>query len=504
MSSLKKHLGIILILLLAFFVRLPLLSGSLWMDEAAQVLESERSFFEQTDIVQDFQPPLMHYLLHFALQLNASEAWLRLVGALLPGLITIWATYQIGKLLYSKNVGLLTSLLLSISSFHVFFSQELRPYSLPAMFALLSWLALLQFSRANYKKIISTPLVMFTVFTILGLYSGYLYPFLFFSQLVYLLIFSRRFVPHIAFTVIMSALAYLPWLPMFLRQLEAGGLVRAELPGWETAVSTPQLKSLPLTFGKFIYGVMDLELSAFFLVSLAVLIALGAALKFSRPFTNWVRFGKDNLALVVWLLLPFFTAWIVSFFVPVIQPKRLMFLLPPFLLVLSVFATDFWKDNVKSFFLKNVSASLLVVYIFISIVSLYSYWTKPELQRENWRSLQQEISMSFPPSQTVVVFSFPEAISAWRYYDRGNYPVYATGSLHIQDAPNLTARLQQLDRYEYLLVFDYLRDLTDPEDRLLWEIKELGYQETAVLNYPNIGFIRVYTKTGEFLASEII
>ena len=138
-----QHNLIILILVLALGLRLPLLNGSFWLDEAAQALESSRPWSQQLDIAGDFQPPLIHLVLFFSLKVSTAEWWLRSIVALLPGLVTIWATYEVGRRLVNQKAGIIASLLLTTSSFHIFYSQELRPYSLPTMWAVLSWLPLL-------------------------------------------------------------------------------------------------------------------------------------------------------------------------------------------------------------------------------------------------------------------------------------------------------------------------------------------------------------------------
>jgi len=97
------------ILLVALVLRLPLLTGSFWLDEAAQALESIRPLAQQTDITGDFQPPLFHYLIHFAVQASRAEWWLRLWGSLIPGIITVWATYQLSKKLCAAAGHLLTA-----------------------------------------------------------------------------------------------------------------------------------------------------------------------------------------------------------------------------------------------------------------------------------------------------------------------------------------------------------------------------------------------------------
>lgn len=476
------------IIVLALLMRIPLLDGSLWLDEAAQVLESERPFAQQFDIIPDFQPPLLHLLLHVGLYINDSVVWLRLIGSLIPALITIWATVQIGTILYRKKVGLLAGLLLSLSSFHIFYSQELRPYSLPAMFAVLTWLEILYIQKNNDDK----SFVRFTFFTILGLYSSYLYPFLFIAQLVYALIYLRKSLVKFIFSTAAVTAAFVPWLPIFFRQLSAGSLVRQQLPGWSEVVSIPQLKSIPLVFLKFIYGVMDVGATPFFIIT-AILIFITVVIATSATLRqNTKQFIRDTTPLLLWLLIPLITSWVISFFIPVVQPKRVLFLLPAFVLLVSLLANKLIEHKNKIF--SAVGVTMLLLFVAVSCVSVAQYWTQPKLQRENWKELQHEIAREYTPQSTVLLFSFPEAFASWQYYDRNTFPTFATGTLHINNAPNLSQRVKALSRYRYLLVFDYLRDLTDPDDVLLNELKALGYQEVEVIDYPNIGFVRVYTQ----------
>ena len=68
-----KFKKINLILVFALLLRIPLLNGSFWMDEAAQALEVIRPLSKQFDIIADFQPPLLHLILHFAQYFSHTE-----------------------------------------------------------------------------------------------------------------------------------------------------------------------------------------------------------------------------------------------------------------------------------------------------------------------------------------------------------------------------------------------------------------------------------------------
>ncbi len=486
-SFFKQALAIVL---LGLALRIPLLSGSLWLDEAAQALESARPLSEQFNIIADFQPPLLHLITFASLRISTAEAWLRLWGALIPGIISIIYTIKIGKKYFSPSVGLIAGFLLSISSFHVYFSQELRPYALPAAFAVLSWWFLL--NAVQDKKPLKT-YVLYGVSTWLGLFSSYLYPFLVLGQIFYVLFSEKKRFGYLVKTLAVVAIAYAPWLPTFFKQLTKGQQVQAALPGWSEVVSIPQLKALPLTIAKFVYGVLLLDASAFFLISGMILVT-------SFTFLGWNYYKKNKkvwqkkelLILISWFIIPLLTAWIISFIVPVVRPKRVLLIQPGFLLGLAYLIL--WGKNQKDLLLKKSAILGLSTLCIISTVSLFSYYTKPQLQRENWRDLHTQITTTYP-NNSVVVFSFPEAFAPWRWYDSANYPSFSTGALTTDVIPDLPEKMKYLTEYDYILVFDHLRTLTDPHDTLLQVVKDFGYREVDQIDYPNIGFVRVYARS---------
>jgi len=522
-----------LVVLLALILRLPHLNGSFWLDEAAQALQIIRPLSQQLEIAGDFQPPLLHLILHFAAYVSHSEWWLRLIGALIPGLITVWGTIKLGEALHHPRTGLIAGLLLATSPFHVFFSQELRPYSLPTMFAVLSWLALLRWSaqrapllpwRASFPP--ARTFAAFIILTSAGLYSSYLYPFVLIGQATYMLWSHRKQALSFLLAAGAASAAFLPWLPFFLEQLRVGGELRQSLPGWDEVVSLTQLKSIPLVFGKFVFGVGELSADPLILVAVVLLGASGGTLLYN----TWQRrkLHQSLVPLAIWLVIPLITAWIVSFFVPVIQPKRVLFLLPALYLGVSVLTSRYavtrsllepnlWQRLThKTLPLRAHLAAVTLLFTLFSLngIGLFNYYTDAKLQREDWRSLFVTITERFPAAETVVVFSFPEAFAPWHWYEHRarqttaisadqqtqltqqpalNLPAtYATGVIHISALPSAAAQLAPVQNYPNVLVFDYLRTLTDPDDVLLTTISDFGYAGTGVLEYPHIGFVRIY------------
>jgi len=482
-----------LVLGLALILRLPQLNSSFWLDEAAQALESARPLSQQLDIAFDFQPPLLHLLVHLAEQISRQEWWLRAGAALLPGLITIWACYQIGAQLQSKLTGLIAALLLSTSSFHIFYSQELRPYSLPAMWACLSWLVLFKIDKDSP----AWWMLIYAIITLLGLYTSYLYPFLLLAQVVYLLLFSPALIKRFVATSWLWLIGFLIWLPRFWTQLKVGSLVRQQLPGWEQVVSAPQFKALSLVWGKFVFGVLDLEVNLMFgLISLVVLAGLSYLGLQSLQLPTRKR--QPLAVLLIWLVLPIVSAWLVSFWIPVLSPKRVLFTLPAFYLSVSVLITLGLKQT-RSRSGRLTAWLLAGALLVLNVFSASSYFSNPRLQREDWRTLHLQIITKYPAKSSILISSFPDTFAPWVWYDDGSYPTLATGQLNIELADDLPSQLKVITDYQYVLVFDYLRDLTDPNDRLLTEIKQFGYQEITVIDQAQIGFVRVFARKNTLL-----
>ncbi len=488
-----------LIIILALLVRLPLITGSFWLDEAAQALESSRPLLEQLNLTPDFQPPLLHLITYLALKVSSQEWWLRLIGAVIPGLITIFLTQQMAQVwIETKNkfVKALPAIFIATSSLHIFYSQELRPYSLPAMWACLGWWSLTKFFQQRQLK----SLIIFSISLILGLYSSYLYPFLGLAQLVYSFIQLKKLQkPQITKKIIVSFLlgflAFLPWLPQFRAQLQAGQALRQSLPGWEQVVSLPQFKALPLVLAKFIFGVLNLKLNPTFLGLSLFLALLTTWLGLNYLKTQPKKLNQPLIASLTWFLIPLVTAWLISFWVPVVRPKRLLLILPGFYLLLTQLIAFSLKK--KQPLLKISSKILVLLILGINLISTYQYYTRPQYQRENWRSLYQEIQARFPQKETLLVFSFYEPFAPIRWYNQKSQQPFQTFALQINQLESKEALSQELKPifdYDFVLIFDYLRDLTDPQNLLEPAIENYGYQGIGVIDYPNLGFVRIYVK----------
>lgn len=607
------------------------------MDEAAQALESARPWTEQLQIRDDFQPPLLHLIVALAIRVNPSEWWLRTWGALIPGILTIIGSYvvaiELGRLVFkphpvrhdtklaklnrpakrrrpqliSKVADLIqqfktylstldrsillassTALLLTTSSFHIFFSQELRQYSLPAMWGIWSWWVLIKISpiKTSSRQWWGWGLGWVSLST-LGLYSSYLYPFLLLSQVVWVGVRLSRHPKHQpchADTTIPACrewnpepgsasrygsasststglpksidlsnrtdssivnskiahhpasshqklaticpwfhwltlglfmiLAFLPWLPSFIDQLNAGQMLRLSLPGWETVVSTPQIKALALVGGKFLFGVSDITPNPRLIMITMIFFGLVGICGFwfqrivasqanaisDQPTVSRTGLAQTWLLLLIAFLLPLLSAWLVSFIVPVLQPKRVLYLLPFWYLGLSLLITIV-LSSYQSWRVKIWPALLLGLLLIFNLGSTSLYWFDPTLQRENWRRAWLDINQTYGDN-TPKLFLFDGPFASWAWYDRQLSLPTSTNDfsfigVRTADQTQATSLVESASNHftqPIIIYFDYLTDLTDPNRLVLAELALQGYSPAEVLDYPNIGFVRVFRK----------
>ena len=140
-GSLRSMLPLLAILFMGLFLRIhDLGTKSIWLDEAISVGLAKSTLPQMFTTLATEKPhvPLYFTILHFWVMLfGDSEAAVRSLSALF-GFLALLATYKVASLLFDREVGALSSLILGLSDFHIYYSQETRMYSLLVLLTLLS------------------------------------------------------------------------------------------------------------------------------------------------------------------------------------------------------------------------------------------------------------------------------------------------------------------------------------------------------------------------------
>lgn len=400
------------ILLLGLFVRIYAIDGqSLWFDEGYSI---RMAHLTPPSIIskaasEDFHPPLYYLGLHYWIALfGDSEFSARFPSAVL-GIISILMMYKVGKLLFDKNVGILSSLVLALSVFHVEYSQEARSYSLMAFLTLLSFYCFLKLFRerslrASIGYSVSSVILMYThVYGLFIVVSQNIFFFLknFWSPAKALSV--RKWVLMQGILVIF----FLPWLNTLL-----GQAARVQRGYW---VPVPTALSVIYTFG----GYTGSRLLLFFFLIFSGLAIIGREKVF--PYLKEAFKSEENLSqekglsprevlylLFIWLSTPIVLPFLISHCSqPVFISRGTIGGSFAFYLLVAKGISDIPKR-----FLKAAALGLVVM---LSLSNIWGYYHK--VYKDPWREVAQSLDLSARPGD-LVLFNSAVCQYLFDYYSK--------------------------------------------------------------------------------------
>ncbi len=115
---------------------------SLWYDELHSVIPTDpaNSLKDVIDYAKSDQPPAYFIYLHFFFKLFGYSEWTGRAASALLGVASIPITFLLGRECKNAAVGLCAAALVSVNYFDVYYSQELRFYSLAFLTSALSFM----------------------------------------------------------------------------------------------------------------------------------------------------------------------------------------------------------------------------------------------------------------------------------------------------------------------------------------------------------------------------
>ncbi len=464
---------LLFILFIACVLRIVVINQSLWLDEATSILTA-KSYSYIGLITQfaasDFHPPLYYLVLKFWTSLFGSTE----IGArnlsILCGVLSVWVVYLVGNKLFGRTIGLITALLLATAPLHVYYSQEARMYSLETLLVLIS---VYMFTQVLEQQSVVRWL-LFTFLNILLLYTDYLPTFIFIVYWLFIFYrrksFSKQFVTYFAISQVVVIVSFLPFVPIFIRQLQLGHT--ASLSLWSKALGLLSVKSIALVFIKFSIGRISFSNKITYALFVAIpLTIFGALLAWPLTARSFLLRQNDDdqrhdlLGLVYfWLFVPLVVGSIIAVKLSIFDYFRFLFVLPALYLILSCAIGN----------LKNVTARWLLIVFVVAInsFSLFTYYTHSSFHREDWRSAVSYIeSNSQRPS--IVVFPNIQQADAFRYYDGARTQFTETKVFHPGE-------------YKTIWLMRYVQDIFDPQDLQRIAIETNGYHRFGEHNFNGV------------------
>ena len=440
------------IVLLGLVFRLINLDQSLWLDEATSILVA-RDFSVSQILTKfspgDFHPPLYYLVLHFWIYLfGSSEIGARSLSVFL-GLLGIILIYMIGSKLFSKNVGLVAALLLSIAPLHIYYSQEARMYVPASTIAL----AVVWF----FLRVVEGPRnllfwVLFSLSSILLIYTDYPLLFLFPFLGVYLIAFQRKMlaenIKKWSVLVLALVLSFGIWSQTFYSQFLVSMAVKTDVPGWWMVLGGVNAKQLALVPTKFMVGRISSYDKEIYALGVGI-----AALVFLIPLKNSLLNWKNTKFTWLWLIVPLLLAALVGLKLSIYSYFRFLFVLPAFYLLVAA-GGSFCRNN-------NLKKLLLVGVIAVNLTSTSIYLFNPRFHREDWKSAVSWIENNSQDS-TTAIFVANSQRDPYRYYSQ-TVPSYGPEGVN--------------GGYQFIWLVRFSQPIFDPKDKLRHDIENAGYKK---------------------------
>jgi uncharacterized membrane protein len=433
------------LLTLALVLRLVFINQSLWLDEGIEALalmgrQGPLLFYA----VADYQPPLYHFIGYAVTHLLGYSEFVLRLPSLISGVATVYFVYKIGEYLGGQKTAKIAGLLAATNPLLIYYAGEGRTYAMTAFFVTASFYYFLQLLKSPSTKLY----ILYAMFTVLFLWTSYLSWFLLLALSIYALLKKN----YRLFTVqVISALTLLAWLPSFITSLGVGQYTRSLSAAWGMVVGGLTWKSLPLTWVKFAIGRISFDSNYLY----AAIVLLLAALHFL--ILRQVKKDQNSKLLLLWLITPIVLGLLTASILPVYSYFRVLFVLPAYLLILSLGLRH----------LPKIFTSALIA---LNMIFLTISWTTPNFRHEDWKSLTRDILSE--TSSPVIAMPSHEQNPGLLYYG-------------IQESMIIEPKKDPLvgDKIYYVR---YAEDLFDGEGGGRANLEKAGYTITKQKVYPGI------------------
>jgi 4-amino-4-deoxy-L-arabinose transferase-like glycosyltransferase len=407
---LQSSLGLIGVILIGFAIRLYHIdTQSLWYDETVSAFlvgQSAPALIAHT--ARDIHPPGYYLLLHYWQGAAGHSQFALAFFSLVWGVLLIPLTYTLARFVTNHQAALWAVLLIAVSPFNIWYSQEVRMYTLGAALGLIVTYCLSK-AIVHSTKIRSkvAPSVMrgqanvrsywlgYLLASALGLYVLYYFVFL-------LIVLNLLFLGCMLCSVIRPTLlkpllisnalvlaVYLPWLPIAWRQA-----TDPPVPPWR---SSPQLGQVIIESWSALSLGQSVEAASLWPVLILTLLLMVLGLSALRAIS------KAGQAPPTWLLSsytfgPLLLIYLLSLITPLYHVRYLFTYSPAFYIILG--AGLFWLGSRLNLWSAGAAAGLIVA---ASAFSVYQLHFNPKYRPDDYRAAVNFIQSRWQPGDLILI-----------------------------------------------------------------------------------------------------
>ena len=413
-SDKRRYALLVLLILLSLILRLnDLGKESLWLDEIyGTLLTAKQPIDYLLNPHINLPVSTYHIILHYWMQIFGQSEFSIRFPALIFGVLSIFVIYKVGKEIFNQEVGFLSALMLAISPFHLHYSQEARPYSLLMLLSLVSIYYFIRFLKSGNKK----DGIVYTLSTLIGIYTHYFIFFLLIFQNIYFFIYNIKNKKLVKIWIISQgivALIFLGYNPHFLGQIMwglNGGL--AHLAPYFS------LFSIIKTFYVFILGFSfinsDYCIPCFYVNPFIIFLICGGFLLltflgiknlfvYKKNFKEWKYKNEKLIFLILYLLMPILIIYTISFNTSLFQTRYVLYSSAPLYILISRGISGFQK---------RIKLVFVVLLLFLSSFVLGGYYS--DVTKEQWRETSSYINQYSKGNDVLV---FPYLTFVFEYYE---------------------------------------------------------------------------------------
>ena len=420
-SVAHRNWALVAVLLLAFGLRVYLLGAqSLWYDETVSVHLAGKSI---PDLVAhtagDIHPPGYYLLLLAWTRLAGSSDFAAAYLSLFFGLLLVALAYRLGALVFGADVGLVAALLLAVSPYNLWYSQEVRMYTLGAALGLVLLLAIIALVKARSGTLPSLSLLAaYALSAALGLWTLYYFGFLLAAinlmVFIWWLLGWRRgrlgwaWMGRWLLAQVIVLLLYAPWIPVAWRQA-----TQPPVPPWRGSSSLASVVAetwSALSLGQSVEPARVWPL----LVLTAVLVVLGLLYKGSAgpPVEGSTGSGRSasRWLLAGYVIIPVFLIYLSSFVIPLYHVRYAFTYSTPFYVLLAAglaWLGRRWRPA--------LALGLALIFVF-SGISVYAYHTDARFASDDHRAAARFLADRWRPGDAILVnagYAYPALLAYW-------------------------------------------------------------------------------------------
>lgn len=440
---------------------------SLWADEGWTMLLSEGPGLDDVThtLAADQHPPLFFMLFRLWRSVAGDTEFAARYLSVLIGMAAVAGVVQLGRSLFSAEVGALAALLLALSDLHIDLSQEVRHYSLLATFIVFSSLFCVRWfrrpSRANR--------IGYVLASIALLYTHYLGGYVLLAQLIHMLaaVRPRRRLWEALSLFGAVCLGFLPWLPVVIDQ----NSVRWDNPLYYQNALPNSLET---------YRAVRTAVFGHYFVIMAGLLALGLVyLEYQRGLGETrarvrLRPVWPVLFLVIWIGVMVGLTVVINERRQFLTVRNFIVVVPP-VAVLAAHGLGNLERTSRVFM-----ASLVVVIGLTTVDARRKY--------PDWRAVTRNITVNHLDDEPILMDVWVGDFPVRYYIDRQLGEATPRVSLRewrddykTQFLPHLLGYLQRIDAFWLVYWGD------QPMDEYGGLISEAGFQRTAALSVNHLG-----------------